>query len=227
MIELQTAISETQLAEIINLQPNGLGLHAVLLEPSPDTLLFEKRHVKNWFRPAVSKRNSVESSGSLIVHENIETRPSQCANTIEQLDLSDKAFNIGVKATIRALRKCPNLITLNLHGNSLGDILGQQLLRLLPDAAAALRELDLSDNRLGQRSAKSIGQLLLHGGLRSLCISWNEFGPDGGRAICRPLTHASRATTLRDLRMAWCTCANATLCAKPWHALARPCDTST
>eukprot|EP00949_MAST-11_sp_MAST-11-sp1_P003349 g3349.t1 len=76
VIEFQTAISETQLAEIINLQPNGLGLHAVLLEPSQDTLLYEKRHVKNWFRPAVSKRNSAESSGSLMVHENIETRPS-------------------------------------------------------------------------------------------------------------------------------------------------------
>eukprot|EP00928_Gymnodinium_smaydae_P043356 TRINITY_DN2906_c0_g1_i1.p1 TRINITY_DN2906_c0_g1~~TRINITY_DN2906_c0_g1_i1.p1 ORF type:complete len:482 (-),score=87.96 TRINITY_DN2906_c0_g1_i1:1901-3316(-) len=129
------------------------------------------------------------------------------AATLQELDLSANGLGIeGLQILTEPLRRMQQLRVLRLRGSWAGDADGVGvLLELLAPLASQLNDLDLSNNRLGVSSMRSLlAQLPLMPGLQTLNLSENHFAnSDFGAQSAHPNLRALAevAPALTDLNL--------------------------
>ena len=104
-----------------------------------------------------------------------------------------------VKALADGLKHCPNLQTLDLGHNSIGDDGAKALADCLKHCPN-LQTLDLRYNSVGDNGAKALADGLKHcPNLQTLDLWYNSVGDDGAKALADGLKHCPNLQTL-DLR---------------------------
>ena len=98
--------------------------------------------------------------GSLFISSSLDNLGTKIIN-LKYLDLADNSFGLeGGSILAKALRRCVNLVCLNLRDCVLEDDATGSVCRALWSADAPLEQLDLSGNEITKKGAKSIAELL-------------------------------------------------------------------
>jgi Ran GTPase-activating protein (RanGAP) involved in mRNA processing and transport len=141
--------------------------------------------------------NNMSVQGGLAFGKLVGVNTSIKVLTLEE----NKILAGGASAIVSALGTNGTLEVLSLRSNGISDALSATVCPGLGWTGCGLRSLDLSYNKLGNRTAKELGKILRRNHtLETLNLSWNQIGGDGAKGLAAGL---KVSTSLKHLHLAW------------------------